>query len=308
MSQPALTALVTGAAAGLGRAAAIRLAEAGYQLILVDRDTAGLATAAAQIDQQMGVGTARPRTVDLASLAQIAAACDSIVAEFPSLDLMLGNAGILPPRQLSLTEDGFELGFGISVVGHYALLVGLAPLWQASAAPRLVMTSSIAHRAGRIMLDHRSLPAVYDASQAYADAKLGALLLARALQEQARQAGSPLLSLAAHPGISATGIGDGWRRETAQRMRDRIATWLMAFAFRYLGQPPDRGCEALVLAATDPAAPPAAYYGPGGWFHWRGTPQRQQAHPRGRDDQQAQALLQVLSQWTGLTMPWSGHD
>ena len=57
--------------------------------------------------------------LDLASLASVEAAADIVRGE-SQLDLLINNAGVMiPPKQL--TEDGFELQFGVNHLGHFAL-------------------------------------------------------------------------------------------------------------------------------------------------------------------------------------------
>ncbi len=87
------TALITGAAAGIGRATAWRFAEAGARLLLVDIDREGLDAVAEQIARDHGH---RPSTfrVDLADKAQI----DALWRDLPSPgpDILVNNAGIFP--------------------------------------------------------------------------------------------------------------------------------------------------------------------------------------------------------------------
>jgi NAD(P)-dependent dehydrogenase (short-subunit alcohol dehydrogenase family) len=79
------TAIVTGAASGMGRAMALGLSEAGFDVAAVDRDAAGLSTLPAPI---------KPVAADLSQPASF----DTIVAEtlgsFGRIDVLINNAGI----------------------------------------------------------------------------------------------------------------------------------------------------------------------------------------------------------------------
>jgi NAD(P)-dependent dehydrogenase (short-subunit alcohol dehydrogenase family) len=81
---------VTGAASGLGRATARRLAEAGAQLCLVDVDAKGLAETAELIG-----GNALVHPADLADSAKCAPAVAAAVAQFGRLDALCNVAGII---------------------------------------------------------------------------------------------------------------------------------------------------------------------------------------------------------------------
>jgi NAD(P)-dependent dehydrogenase (short-subunit alcohol dehydrogenase family) len=85
------TAIITGAANGIGRATAIRYAKAGYCLCLVDRDEAGLQNSHAQIagdhqvDQLVCIG-------DLANQDFLHEVVDKTMAAFGSIDVLINNA------------------------------------------------------------------------------------------------------------------------------------------------------------------------------------------------------------------------
>ncbi len=99
------TALITGAASGIGRALAQALAAEGCHLYLVDRDSDGLS--ALQKDLNSAVLQVRTHVCDLSSPDQITAMVAAAVAETNGIDLLINNAGIAcygPTHQMTMRQ------------------------------------------------------------------------------------------------------------------------------------------------------------------------------------------------------------
>ena len=188
------TTIITGANSGIGRAAAQALAGAGARVVLAVRDVDKGATAAAAMPSDTEV-----RRLDLANLASIHEFADAWSGD---VDLLINNAGVMVPP-LTRTADGFELQFGTNHLGHFAL----TNLLLDSVTGRVVTVSSTGHRVGAIDfndLNWERKP--YKAWRAYGQSKLANLLFTSELQRRLRDAGSPVLATAAHPGYAATNL------------------------------------------------------------------------------------------------------
>ncbi len=85
-------AVITGAAAGIGRAMATGFAERGAAVALLDVDLAGLEETASLI-RQAG-GEAFPRRADVGIESEVADAFQQIVAELKQIDILINNAGV----------------------------------------------------------------------------------------------------------------------------------------------------------------------------------------------------------------------
>lgn len=188
------TALVTGANSGIGLVTARALAERGARVVLAVRDPEKGRTAAATM-----TGPVEVRALDLADVSSVRAFAHDLPGP---VDLLVNNAGLsLGP--LSRTADGFELQFGTNHLGHFALTNLLLPRIR----ERVVTVASLGHRIGS--LDFSDLQwerRQYRPNAAYAQSKLANLLFAAELQRRLTRAASPVISTAAHPGISSTNL------------------------------------------------------------------------------------------------------
>ena len=109
------TAIVTGAAAGSGRAVAQRLAREGARLMLGDRNAEGLAEVAAGLDECVGT-----TVFDVADPAACAALVDATVAETGRLDILCNSAGILRLSPLDQqTPEVWSQTIGINLGGVF---------------------------------------------------------------------------------------------------------------------------------------------------------------------------------------------
>ncbi|HZM32260.1 MAG TPA: bifunctional aldolase/short-chain dehydrogenase [Acidimicrobiales bacterium] len=110
-------ALVTGAASGIGRAIAARLAAEGACVVVADLDAEGAAAAAREIggpDVALGVG------VDVTDAAAVRAAVDAALLAFGGLDLVVNNAGLSISRPLLETsEDDWDRQHDVMAKGSF---------------------------------------------------------------------------------------------------------------------------------------------------------------------------------------------
>ncbi len=290
--------LVTGAASGIGLEASLQLARAGHHLIVADRNVAG-GEAAVQRMLDSG-GSAEFRELDLANLSRIRAFADDELDLARPLDVLVNNAGLLPPLERATTEDGFELEFGVAHLGHFALTGALLPALMLSAQPRVVSVSSIAHANGRIDLDDLQLERTYHASTSYAVTKLACLMFALELHRRATAAGSKLISVAAHPGVSRTPIADGWEREDRRKLWDRLELLGYRLSMRLFSQTAAEGARSLVLAATGSSVISGGYYGPTGFGQMGGRPGTVTPGRHAADANVAMRLWEASERLTGV--------
>jgi NAD(P)-dependent dehydrogenase (short-subunit alcohol dehydrogenase family) len=292
--QDGRTALVTGASSGLGLQTALGLARAGAHVLLGVRD-AGRGEAAAQ---RIAAAVPDARTellrVDLADLASVRGAAESVRARSEPLDLLVLNAGVMgvPHRR---TADGFELQFGTNHLGHFALAAQLMPALLRGATPRVVTVSSGFHRFGRIDFDDLQGERRYRRWPAYGQSKLANLLFAFELERRAAAAGLPMRSLAAHPGWAATNL-----QAVGPRMSgSRSAALAMRVLNRVIAQDDETGALPILYAATEDL-PGGSYAGPSGRGELHGPPTLVHPSRAATDETTARRLWSVSEELTGV--------
>ncbi len=290
--------LVTGAASGIGLETALALARSGDHVVVADRDVEGGEAAVRRIVESGG--RAELRELDLADLSRIRAFAADERASGEALDVLVNNAGLLPPMERATTRDGFELEFGVAHLGHFALTGLLMPALARSPLPRVVSVASIAHAGGQIDLDDLQLERGYTSSRAYGNTKLACLMFALELHRRATAAGLGLVSVAAHPGISRTPIAAGWEREGRRRLRDRLELWAYRLSMLLFGQTAEEGARSLVFAASDPSVVGGGYYGPTGFGQMGGPPGRVEPSDRALDEGVAARLWEASERLTGV--------
>lgn len=112
-------ALVTGAASGIGKAIAVRLAREGAQVSLVDVDADGLGKAVQEINTELGEDRCIGVTADVTDQEQVAGAFQRTVLAFGGLDVLVSNAGIAPTGTLDeLALSDWQRSLDVNATAH----------------------------------------------------------------------------------------------------------------------------------------------------------------------------------------------
>ncbi|SEF38513.1 NAD(P)-dependent dehydrogenase, short-chain alcohol dehydrogenase family [Amycolatopsis pretoriensis] len=296
--QTGRTVLVTGANSGLGLRTAEVLASKGARVLLACR-SAERGAKALDIVKTAAAG-AGPELIplDLSELASVrAAAATARDLTGDGLDVLVNNAGVMATAR-GRTADGFELQFGTNYLGHAALTWLLMPALRG----RVVTLSSLAAVGARIHLDdpngdHRR----YNAAAAYGQSKLADQVFALELDRRLRAAGSDVISVAAHPGYTATGLGSGMARSYSNPVvRSLIAGGHRAGEVLF-AQNTRIGALPQLYAATADGVEGGGYFGPRGLGNLRGYPAAVPTVAAARSESLGSALWELTAKLTGIT-------
>jgi 3-oxoacyl-[acyl-carrier protein] reductase len=184
-------ALVTGASQGIGRACALKLAEAGATVAVASRNQEKLE----QLVQQIGAGggTAAAFPVDVAEEEQIKTACKAAIAQFGKIDILVNNAGITRDQLvMRMKRADWEIVLHTNLTSAYL-------------CTQQVVSSMLKQRWGRIINVTSIFGQMGQAGQAnYAASKAGLIGLTMAI---ARELGSRNITCnAVSPGFIETAM------------------------------------------------------------------------------------------------------
>jgi NAD(P)-dependent dehydrogenase (short-subunit alcohol dehydrogenase family) len=190
------TALVTGAASGIGRALAGELAGRGVAVTLADRDAAGAEEAAAAI--RAGGGEARARQLDVRDAARFREVVREIEDGARGLDYLFNNAGIgVGAETHDFVQADWDDVIDVNLRGVAHGILAAYPGMRARRSGHIVNTASMAGL----------VPGVFQIS--YAATKYAVVGLSRSLRIEARAHGVRVTVLC--PGVIRTPILTGGR-------------------------------------------------------------------------------------------------
>lgn len=197
-------ALVTGASRNIGRAGALALARAGYDLACIGRDAEALEETARLVGEA-GAGAA-VHVLDVTDGDGVGATVAAVAAERGRLDLLVNNAGILHhERSATLAVDDFRRVIETNLVAYFALARAAHPHLKAAEAGAVVNVGSIFGSVG------------VPGAAAYCAAKAGVEGLTRALAAEWARDGVRVVCVA--PGYVETDISEAALADPDQERR-----------------------------------------------------------------------------------------
>lgn len=278
--------IVTGANTGIGFEVSRVLAGKGARVVMACRDGAKGEEAVRRILALHPRSDLTVLPYDQADLDSIRRASDLVFAE-PRVDALINNAGVMTPP-LMRTRQGFELQFGVNHLGCFAFTGLLLPKLSEVPDARIVVTSSIAHKTGKIDWDDLNADRSYNKRQRYDASKLANALFFYELDRRLRAAGSPIKAVGCHPGIAMTDLP-----------RHIFGGSVLKVLLGPLFNTPAMGAWPTLQAATG-VVDAGGYYGPQGFKDMRGASGPAQRAAQATDPALARRLWDVSVQLTGV--------
>ncbi len=233
-------AVITGAAQGIGQAIALRFAQEGARVALLDLQDTSPAVALCQA----AGSAARGFAVNVSQKSSIAAAVDSIVAEWGKIDIWVNNAGIFDNTPLTeLSEERWDKVADVNYKSMFLCAQLAAPAMLAQHWGRIINISSMA---GKV---------AFPDEVAYCSTKSAVLGLTRALAIELGPHG--ITANAICPGSIQTEMLKSTHQSLADRHNTTLAAWeadvLKTIPVGRFGQPADVAALAAFLASEDAA-------------------------------------------------------
>lgn len=223
------TAIVTGAARGIGQAIALRLAADGANLALCDVKAEWLAETAEKASA-LGV-TVKTYAMNVAEAESVSAAIEQIAGDFPSVDVLVNNAGITRDTLLvRMSEEDWDAVLSVNLKGAFLVTKVVAKIMMKQRSGAIVNIASVVGLMG-------------NAGQAnYTASKAGLIALTKTA---ARELGSRNIRVnAVAPGYIHTAMTDALPEAAQQAM-------LAVVPLKRQGEPEDVAKAVAFLASPE---------------------------------------------------------
>lgn len=215
--QPARVAIVTGGSRGIGRACALRLAEAGCDVAVLYAGNDEAARETVEAIEALG-RRARAWKCDVANAEECAAVCKEVASELGCVDVLVNNAGVTRDNLLGrIKDDDFDRVIGVNLKGAFNMVKALYRTWlRNKGTGRIVNVSSVVGLMG-------------NAGQAnYAASKAGLIGLTKSVARELAPRGVTCNAVA--PGFIETDMTAGLSAEVREGYDNQIPLGYMGSA------------------------------------------------------------------------------
>ena len=137
------TILITGSTDGVGKLTATKLAKSGHQILLHGRNAEKLKIAISEIKEKTSNNKVIGFVSDFSDFDSVKKMIVEISNEFPSIDVLINNAGVLNSR-IEQNQDNLDMRFAVNYLAPYLLTTRLLPVLKNSDSPRIINLSSAA--------------------------------------------------------------------------------------------------------------------------------------------------------------------
>lgn len=288
--------LVTGANGGIGMNYCREMLSKDYHVVMACRNKKSGETVMRQLKEEFPKGNIDLMLIDMGDLSSIKVFSEMFMTKYFRLDVLVHNAGVyFFDKDRKTSTDDIELNMAIHVIGPYALTARLFPLIESTEDARIISMSSLEHHGSPI--DSKDLQMKSDFSTlgnmvAYNRSKWATLALTFEMDRRLRKNNHNTRALAAHPGVSITGIQHKGNPTKIQKK----AIWLIGKLFA--GKPKD-AAKPLVLAST--IGDSGHFYGPTGFKEMKGKAGLVVADKSTKQEDMGQLIWNTAKQLSGLS-------
>ena len=261
--QTGKVAIITGANSGIGYETALALAEKGATTILACRNTQKGEAAKKRILARHQNAKVKVSQIDTGSLKSVRSFAKKFLRDHTKLDLLINNAGIMM-TPYSLSVDGIESQFAVNYVGHFFLTGLLLPFLNKTKGARVVNLGSTAYTYGGIQFEDINFTQNYDRKKSYGQSKTACIVFAYELQKRLEAAKHSTLSVVAHPGYSATNLG--------QNLPPLLKCLMVPIINTFYSQSAADGALNILYAALGKDIVGGVFIGPSGKGEAKGAP------------------------------------
>lgn len=235
--------LITGANAGIGEATARALAQKGAHVVMLCRHLTKAEKSRQSIIQTTQNDKVDILLSDLSSQQQIREVAYQFNEQYPRLDVLVNNAGVLMGKHRKITEDGMEMSFAVNHLASFLLTSQLMESLKKSPFARIVNVTSEAHRYANLDFNDLQLEEYYSGFKAYCNSKLCNILFTRELHQRLK--GISITANAVHPGTIGTNFG---------RYAGGVYQWFFQLAKPFLLSAEKAAATSVYLASHHEAA------------------------------------------------------
>jgi len=220
------TALITGAAGGIGRTCAHLLAEAGARVAVADVNLQGAKETAAALDGGLAV------YCDVSNPEDVASMCETVISTCGGVDILVNNAGLISFKQgiRSLSVDEWTKMMNVNLMGAFLICRELADHMKQRRSGKIISLSSMSARVGGI-----------EAGLHYSISKAGLIGFTRSFAKEMGPFGVNVNAVA--PGFILT-------EPVKKQLEGREEMLAAPIPLRRLGQPMDVAKVVLFLASS----------------------------------------------------------
>ncbi|NIN67062.1 MAG: glucose 1-dehydrogenase [Anaerolineae bacterium] len=233
MSLEGKVAVVTGAAQGIGKAIALRLAKQGADVVVADLNVEKAKGVADQVATKMRRRAIAIKT-DVADGRSVQALVEQIIKEFGRIDILVNNAAIIRRGSLeTMTDQDWHDVVGTNLTGVYYCCRAMVPIMKGQGSGKIVNISSVAGKTGDIT-----------SSPGYGPSKAGIDCLTKSLARELAPHGINVNAVAPH--AIETEMSAQWSEEKRKEVVSAIPLGRMG--------KPEEVAEVVAFLASDRAS------------------------------------------------------